>query len=352
MYRRWALFLILSAICLPLGGCVSTLASAYLWGIRAASPVNWNGHDRIELPLMPESGNRPAVTVQVMGKPVLALLDTGSPVPTMRPATATATGAQVKSPGEGHREARDVLVQLGAASIKLSTVFVGEASTNAGISFGQELFSQAVVEVDFDTGYVTLIRPDAFIPPDVAPMSVRLSRSRPAVQLEVNGNGRRFCAIVDTGFDGGVAVTPDMAAELSLPTVPGTSIGRGFGGKRAEGPALAPLDEVRMGDLLYGNVPVMGQVPNTDKKEACRNLLGMAVLARHHLIFDMANHRIWLLPRSGVQQSSSAVPEYPRRRNFLGSTCVPGAAFRRIGIPWTHSTPGRERRINPRRQSR
>jgi predicted aspartyl protease len=292
---RLPLFL---AMLSSIAGCATALTNTYLWALREGSPIEWNGHDRIELPLVLDSGGRPHIAVKVSGRLVMAMLDTGAPAPTMTPTTAAETGVTVRKVGKDHRIARDVPVAIGPASIVLMTALLGQDGDRTAFSMGQELFSQAVVDIDFDASTLTLIHPRAFQPPDSKPLEVDRSVSRPSVTMHVNGEETALCAILDTGFNGGVAMPPEVATRLALPNAPGTSIGQGFNGRRSESPNLAPLAELSFGGRVFRDVPAMGSVPSQDTKGRCRSLVGMAVLSRHHLIIDMGKKRIWMLPRT------------------------------------------------------
>jgi predicted aspartyl protease len=294
MSLRLPLFL---AMLSSLAGCATALANTYLWAVRTGSPLEWNGHDRIELPLVLDSGGRPHIAVLVGGRQVNAMLDTGAPAPTMTPTTAAETGVKVKKVGKDHQLAKDVPVTIGPASIVLMNALIGKEGDRTAFSMGQELFSQVVVDIDFDAGTLALIRPDSFQPPAEKPLAVDRSVSRPTVDIRVNGNKTVLCAILDTGFNGGLAVPPEVATKLALPTAPGTSVGVGFNGRRSEAPNLARLSELSLGGRVYNDVPAMGHVPSNNSPDECRSLVGMAVLSRHHLIIDMGKKRIWMLPR-------------------------------------------------------
>ena len=87
---------------LALCGC-----APILWALRVSSDLEWNGSDRIELPLIQDSAGHVGVPAKIQGVEVLALLDTGAGVPMINPATASAIG------GRAHDSvATDVSVQL------------------------------------------------------------------------------------------------------------------------------------------------------------------------------------------------------------------------------------------------
>ncbi|HTQ36282.1 MAG TPA: aspartyl protease family protein [Steroidobacteraceae bacterium] len=282
---------------LPTQGCILSA----LWMIRATTELDWQGQDRIELPLVFDDNGHAGIPVRIHGKDELAYLDTGSPAPAMSQATATAAGIKFDSPKdkEATALAENVSVQVGAASMTLSIVLVSRGMPGAGLVLGEELFSKAVVDMDFGAGRLTLIRPETFKPPADTPMPVKLSYSRPTVKFKVNGRDPESCAIIDTGYGFGLALNSDLVARLALPSNPNVrhSYTRADG-TRHDSPALFPLDEVIIGGWIFRDVPAVSLASGErlgDK--SCGNLVGMNILARHHVIFDMRNDRIWLLPR-------------------------------------------------------
>ncbi len=267
----------------------------------ARSPLDWNGHNRIELPLTLDSVGRPTVPGRIMGHDTMVLIDSGGGYPSMTEALAAAAGAQVTDSaivnGSTYEAAENVPVQLGAGSIELRKVTVGEQTVETQFTLGPELFLQAIVDMDFDAGRMTLIQPAIWTPPaDRTPIPVQLWGTKPTVQLRVNGHEQSLCAILDTGFNSGVALSGEVLTQLALPHVEGQSALTGFGGVKWQAPALAPLREVGFSEQMYRDVPLSEKKSAT--QWACPNLLGMAVLSRHHLIFDLQNHRVWMLPRS------------------------------------------------------
>jgi hypothetical protein len=289
----------LFAMPLLIGGCASLDTMA----ITRLSPMDWNGHTRIELPMTLDSVGRPTVPARIAGEPAMVLVDSGGGWPSMTPALAEAAG--VRSDGatvvNGHTYATvaDLPLQLGPGSIDLHKVAIGHQTAETQFALGPELFLQAIVDMDFDAGRMTLIQPGAYKPPPGTPIPVQITWAKPTVQLRVNGHARQVCAILDTGFNSGVALSGEVLDALALPQAAGHTTLTGLGGRRWNVPSLAPLDEVGFSNQLYRDVPVTEK--KSDVAWPCPNLLGMAVLSRHRVIFDLKNERVWLLPRaSGI----------------------------------------------------
>lgn len=292
---------LLLAMTYPLGGC----QALGTWATSHLSPIEWNGQTRVELPLTSSFGRPPTVLVRVAGQDATALIDSGSSGPGMTRALATATGIRIHSSGpraNGKRResVEDVPIQLGSVSSKILIAGVDNHDDSPPIILGANLFLQAVVEMDFDAGRLTLINPQAFSPPEQEPLLIKLLNAVPTIQLKLKDSESEVCTIVDTGFFSGLAVTPEIASKHSLPSDPASRklVIRGAFGARYEQEALAPLDRLQIGDRLYRHVPI---VYSPSLLENCPNLLGMAILSQSRLIFDLKNRRIWLLPRSGTQ---------------------------------------------------
>lgn len=279
-------------------GCASAIGSTYIRIIHATSPIDWNGQASIVLPLELDRNGRPGVKVQVNGHDAIALLDTGSPMPLIAADLARRSGLRVEDQGNGRGLAKGVSVQIGSGSIKLAVALVDEQRTHPmQLILGQEVFSQAAVELDFDAREVTLIQRKEFRPPVSASLPVRISVSKPTVEFKINDSERTLCATVDTGFDSGIALSSRIVDELSLPVVAGRSaVYQGVGGNRVVVPSLKPLEEVHIGGGTYRDVEVVGRLPNEELR--CEGLVGMKILSQHRVVFDMKQRRIWLLPRS------------------------------------------------------
>jgi hypothetical protein len=231
------------------------------------------------------------VPVRMKGRNVLAFLDTGGPKPRLSPSFAAGTDLKVSDQGIGQE---DLTVEYGAVSQKLQDIYVILVAGDHEFTAGQELFSQAVVEFDLDKGLVTLVRPGAFKPPTDKPVSVQFPRYWPTTQIKVNGHD--ICAIVDTGFSGGVALSQKTMDALALPSIPGRELRAvGEGGREQVIPEMAPLKELRVGERIYQDVSVVLSPVNGENR--CTALLGMEILSKHRLIFDLGNRRMWLLPR-------------------------------------------------------
>jgi hypothetical protein len=289
--------IVLGAALLTFVGCESVAN----WGYAASSPMNWSGKTRIELPLRLHERGWPLISVQVSGRDATAILDSGAPT-SMSPELLAAADIQsrrltINGQGRDTQTTKGhVPFGLGPGSIEIYRVHVYDHPSDRLVSLGRQLFLQAVVEFDFDAGRLTLTNPDDFTPPAEEPVRVKSWKSLPTVQISINGTAPDICAAIDTGFNGGIALSDDLVRKLNLPKDParGVFVAYDVFGKRHEAPSLAPLKQVQIGELHYRDIPVAG---TTIVEEDCGNLVGMAVLRRHRVIFDLPNQRLWLLPR-------------------------------------------------------
>lgn len=197
---------LLVAVLLPLGSCQS-LGN---WAAGQLSPIAWDGETRIELSLTPTRWGSPTVPVRVMGQDATALVDSGASLPVMSRALAVATGTRVRGSGpkvNGKRRenAENVPIQFGSVSTKLGLAVIDDHPDGPSVVLGANLFLQAVVDMDFDAGRLTLINPKTFTPPPQDPLPVKLLAAVPTIQLKLNGHAHEVCAIVDTGYNAGVA---------------------------------------------------------------------------------------------------------------------------------------------------
>jgi hypothetical protein len=279
---------------------ISGCASLDTMAITRLSPMDWNGYSSIELPLTLDSVGRPTVPGRIAGEATMVLIDSGGGWPSMTQALATAVGARTDGStvmnGQTYATTAGLPVQLGPGSIELHKVAIGHQTAETQFALGPELFLQAIVDMDFDAGRMRLIQPAAFKPPPGDPVPVQLTWAKPTVRLRVNGHAQEVCAILDTGFNSGVALSGEVLSALSLPQAAGQTTLTGLGGARWNVPALAPLEQVGFSNQLYRDVPVTEK--KSDVEWPCPNLLGMAVLSRHRVIFDLKNQRVWLLPRA------------------------------------------------------
>lgn len=240
-----------------------------------ASILDWNGHARITLPLAVDASGNPVTSIRIMGGEAAAVVDSGAGLSALEPDLAAALGLDRHKPRKVNSRTYDttagVAVVLGAIHLDLHRVVVGDLPGDTRAVLGMDLFRNAAVEMDFDRGQLTLVHPDAFTPPDATAIPLRMMNGVPVLQARVNDGSRQVCAIVDTGFDGGLAMPRQLVDELGLPGYSNRLRSlEGLGGVRHVSAALVPLHQFRIGDHAYQDVPVVEW--RSHGSAACNNL--------------------------------------------------------------------------------
>lgn len=274
------------------------------WARAHSSPIDWKGETRIELPLKQDSGGRPNIPVTVVGQDTLMIVDSGSTTPLLARALVSSGNLPTKKRigsvnGQRLDIAMSVPLHFGAHVMEFNPVVWDHHDPRwaAPVLIGANLLLQAVVDIDFDAKRLSIIQSDAFTPPTVASIPVGLDHGRPTVRLTVSGHTQSICAVIDTGADGGIYLTDGLVQKLGLATHPagGTTVTLGAAtGETWERPILAPLQGARLAHLNLGATSVRHSV----RTDACSNVIGMEVLSRYRLIFDLPKRRLWLLPRA------------------------------------------------------
>jgi hypothetical protein len=220
-------------------------------------------------------------------------------------------------------------LQVGASSLAdLPALVIDYASLAATVgrpvemALGGDFFHRFVIDLDFADGSLALHDPAAFVPPpgaDVVPLKP-LSRLMTApVSFD---DGRTVWAIVDTGSEPPLIVSPGPARRFRLFEGRGSTAPLGgIGG--ASVVRVSSATRVALGPHWFEDVPIQGAAQGLG---ADANL-GLGLLGRFHLWLDFANRRMWLKP--GGETASF-------RRDFLGFYGEVGAQ----GIRVTHVAPG------------
>lgn len=287
---------LLIAALLPITGC----QAVGNWATVRVSPIDWGESRQASFIMTPDSGGRPTIAMQIDGRELPVTIDSGSSGGLIARPIAEELGARIndrrgKVNGQSAKVARDIPLQFGEYEMEVDLV-VHEGTFPAPVVLGAYLFLQSIVDMDFANRTLSIIHPKRFEPPDAQPIPVKLQAGVPTVELEVAGHEQTLCAIVDTGFNGGLLVTDETVSEFGLVRDPtrGPATTSGPLSERVQRPALMPLDELRLGEFVFSDVRVINY-PGLDKR--CSNLLGMAVLSRYRVIFHMGERRFWLLPR-------------------------------------------------------
>lgn len=301
-------------------------------GLILARPV---AAQSVRLPFEHVSG-KVFAPVMVNGVPVQAMLDSGSAfygVDTSFAAKAgvAATGRSITLRGvqkrlSGRRGEIAVLSVGDSTLADVPAVVIDYSNLSATVgrpiemALGGEFFRQFVVDLDFDDESLLFIAREAFTPPADAVM-VPLSVARGLMTAPVQAGGAVLNAIVDTGSEPPLIVSPGPARSLKLfgantPTAPLSGIGGGGVVKVGTAPALS------LGGQAFRDVPVQG----VSRSLGADANLGLGLLSQFRVWLDFGGGRMWLKARETVQ---------PFRRDLLGMYGDIGAD----GIRVSHVSP-------------
>jgi hypothetical protein len=297
----WPLMLLLSGL-LSLTGCVHAPRKGSEQVPPGASSVrysmDWNRESRIELPLMIDDSGMLRVALRRDGEEIEAIVDSAAAFPVVKPsavgAAVLAVGDLLPLNGRKKQAIRGLELQFGPAVLTTDAA-VSEFPGDSPLIIGFPLFMSSVVEMDFESGTLTLIRPAAFKPPQAKATGVKRSESLATLDARINGRDEPICAIVDTGYNSGFALPAAIVEKFGLPEDSRRNIvALGANNLRYEAKGLKPLAEVQFGDQRQTEVPADPLPPGFGQD--C-GVLGLSVLSRYRLVFDLGNDRIWFLPR-------------------------------------------------------
>ena len=272
------------------------------------------------------------------GRPVQAVLDSGSAFLGVDQRFAAEAGVQPRGRRTRVRGVQHVIEGRGAdvasldiggrrlAGLQALVVDYASLVETVGrpveVALGRDFFSRFVVDLDFERGTFALHDPQGFAPPTDATEVRLMPRAGLMPAPVVMPGGRVIWALVDTGSDSPLIVSPGVANRLRLfrgrsTTAPLGGIG---GGTVAR---IASVPRITFGGVAFEDVPV--QAPPRGLGVDAN--LGLGILGRFHLWIDFPARRLWVRP--GGEQG-------PFRRDLLGFYGRPEGA----GIRVTHVAPG------------
>jgi len=248
--------------------------------------------------------NVPTVKVQVEGREVIALIDTGAQYSVIDRRLVAALPPQRRSlfdmplvaygVGGGSQMGRGTTVALTLpgltiGKLRAAILDLGPLASADGLNtpliLGRDVLEHLVLALDAERRHVRLIARDAFVrPPDLVPAAVR--RSGGGLVAEITVEGVAVSAVVDTGASSLLALDKATAEAAGLldgrPQEIGTSLVLG-GAVQA---AVLEARTVTFADHLYRRVQVgvFDQPPLPNFPGA---LIGMAAFADRRVAFDL-----------------------------------------------------------------
>ncbi len=244
----------------------------------------------------------PTVRVRVAGQDVRALVDSGAQFSVIDRGLFEAMGLTrafdlplvAYGVGGEAQMGRGTTLEVTAGTMRIEALrtailSLGPLAMREGLSapliLGQDVLGEAILEIDTEARRMRFhAREGHVLPPDVAPISVTLSRG--ALSTEVTVEGATIDAVVDTGASALLALAREAADGAGLldgrPARQGASIVLG---------GSIPSDIVRartitVGDQLYRDVqtPIYADVALPGFPTA---LLGMDAFAGRRLVLDL-----------------------------------------------------------------
>lgn len=253
----------------------------------------------------------PTVRVRVAGREVTALIDSGAQysvidralVETLglttffdMPLVAYGVGGQ---PQVGRGVTLDLTIgSLAVSGLRAAILDLGPLAAEAGLGaplvLGQDLLSEAVLDLDLKRRRARFADPDVYVV-STALRAVSVKRSGTALTVETTVEGAVIRAVVDTGFSSLIALSQGAAETAGLldgrPETAGSSIVLG-GVARAR---VIQARTVTFGDDLWraAPVPVFADSPLPNYPDA---LLGMAAFEDREVVMDLGRGRLHVSP--------------------------------------------------------
>ena len=280
------------------------------------------------------------VPVMLNGQPIQVMLDSGAEFYGIDAEAAErvglkADGRRMTARGVQHvvhgrfGEARSLVI--GGADLGATPMLVVDygdllqgADRRIEAGLGGAFFRRFVVELDLAAETMRLHERKTFNPPAAPAVLVSLIEIGGSMTAPVGvGDGGTVLAVVDTGSDPPLIVSPQPASRLGLLSgrpVSTAPLG-GIGGRSIARITSAP--RITLGGATFEDVPV--QIPM--RRTGLDANLGLGLLSRFHLWLDFGGRRMWLAPQGEAK---------PFRRDLVGFYGVIDGDALRV----THVAPG------------
>lgn len=253
----------------------------------------------------------PTVRVRIAGREVTALIDSGAQYSVIdralvealgltsffdMPLVAYGVGGQ---PQVGRGVTLDLTVgALSVGGLRAAILDLGPLADEAGLGaplvLGQDLLSEAVLDLDLKRRRTRFVDPDGYVvSPALRPVPVKQSGT--ALTAEVTVEGAVIRAVIDTGFSSLIALSQGAAEAAGLldgrPETTGSSIV--LGGMAQARVIVART--VTFGDDLWRAVrtPVFADSPLPNYPDA---LLGMAAFEDREVVVDLGRGLLHVSP--------------------------------------------------------
>ena len=261
----------------------------------------------------PASEDRVYLPVTVQGQAMTAILDTGATASAVDAGLLTllqrSASGSFPVPGEngvgaaGVAEGVDFGVGgltmhgLNVAALDIATMKAKSGEPWTAI-LGDEVFNEAIVDLDFPHHRLAFHAPAGYQPPRGA-LKVALARDGDdrLVPLSLDG-GPPALFVMDTGFIGALRIAPALAARQKLlegKTSQGVTIGAIGGDATGE---IAYVNRVSLAGVSFAAVPALfsDTWPSASYTDRVGGLLGLGLLSRFRVIVDWPHDELFLIP--------------------------------------------------------
>lgn len=285
--------------------------------------------------------NRPTVPIEVDGRHLNALVDSGASITIIFADVAQKLGIATRqdprfrsfgADGEGKVSMAHVtLGMMGAKGPAQDIMVTGKASSGEDMLLGEDILSQAVLEMDLAHSKIRLLHPDHCGEEDMAYWAQSYSEAVVAdgpghhIRLSVMLNGTRIPAILDSGASTSIATeSAAFQAGVSLPPLTGAAQSRGVNGVAFE-TRHGRVNSVQVGDEKIGSTfmrfgPLFRRQDTTATgtrvvtDENYEMLLGADFLRSHRVLVDRDHGKMYFTYNGGpvfLPDSPPAPPAAP-----------------------------------------
>ena len=310
--------LVLTALALtalaPTGCQLVNMSRLYLANDWTAH--RWNtDQDKVDLPLRLDS--HVLVPIRVNGsEPLDFVLDTGAPMTFLVGSERTRhlglrLGSSVALGGSGTgstptgRMVRQLTVSVGSVDLLNQTAvllpwrelpfFDSADDVFADGGIGYDLLKRFVVQLDFDRGVLSLIRPERFDyrgPGTRLPLMMHMRKPYVHAQVRLDGAQVPVKLHVDLGNRGTLSLIPGSASGLEIP--PDTTVHQGFGLSGRTHSRLGRIDRLTLGRFALSGVDTTFSTSGYATAGGRHGVLGLGILQRFTVIFDYSRDVMYL----------------------------------------------------------
>ncbi|MFT4799779.1 MAG: putative aspartyl protease [Candidatus Azotimanducaceae bacterium] len=337
---------------LQLAGCQLYEFAAIQLNNQMVEPV-WGAPDQQSTVGLSLLHNLPMVAVNVNGKPMRFVVDTGASVSVMLETAATRELSlnkvgemPISGAGEGFESVAHVVdgvsIEVGTVALKDLRIVYIPFSQIALFDHPDEVFfdgiigidvlKKFVVKFDYDEMNFQLAAPDHLFVTDgwheaeldfdgatpFLKLEMRYTRDADPVQIEL---------LLDTGSSEYLALKVNPEKNIALPMTYVPSTGVGVTGEITS--RLTTLEYLEIGDQQLGSLPVSLTVAGgpEDSKDG---VLGNQTLSRFNQVYDFQQERVWLQANHNLNQPAlltrTGLGLLPHPKGALVKRITPGSA--------------------------